>query len=160
MEEEVTAAEKCIEEELLQGGGWKCWEWWTCCLGRRQCGRSGRKLSIAVGENGMCEQWQSLKSEMRRLQSLGSSCCTGCGRAGWIKKWPRAFLTVFLIHGMTGTNSRMQCAAYCLFLESHRAISTLSSSFIAPYFLTSSVSVWWCYPMLCVVFRPALLDSC
>lgn len=33
------------------------------------------------------------------------------------------------------------------------------SSFIAPYSLTSSNSVWWCYPVLCVIFCTALLDS-
>lgn len=130
-------------------------------------------MDLLLGEEAVWKQWEKTQysygrkwgvwavtvpeTGMRRLQSLGSSCCMGCGRAGWIKKWPRAFLTVFLIHGMTGTYSRMQYAAVCFLIQT--AISTLSSSFIVPDFLTSSVSVWWCCLVLCVAFFLALLDS-
>lgn len=47
MEEEETAAERGIEEELLQGGGMEMLGVMDCGLGRSKYGSSERKFSIA-----------------------------------------------------------------------------------------------------------------
>lgn len=61
-------------------------------LGEEATWKQWETTQYSWPKKGMCEQWQSLKPGMKRLWSLGSSYCKECGKAGWTKKGPRAFL--------------------------------------------------------------------
>lgn len=148
--------------------------WGRCCwvVARRGIEVLGM-MDLLLGEEATWKQWEKTQYSWPKMGGVSSDSPWNQGWRGyevWVHPaaWDVAkqdglryqghFLLFYVICGMTSTYSSMQCAALCFLNHRQQSPHCLSSS-IAPYSLTSSVSVWWWYPVLCVIFCPALLDS-